>query len=126
MGGSVRGADRNTQTIEGEEIMAKRIYMVQTVTAPMARRLIRAETVAQAFRFVANDTISAALASQDELVACGKADIPIETATPDEPKPAVVAVPVTAEELEASAREFPASVTELPAHMDPRQKAGVG
>ena len=54
-----------------------RIYVVKT---PTASRLVRAPNVAQAIRHVAAQTLTAEVASQDDLVTLVKAGADIETA----------------------------------------------
>lgn len=97
-----------------------RIYAVKILLPEPKVRLVRAANINAALRHVASDLLYAELATQDALVSLSIAGVKVEEATtPDEPKPAVAAVPT---ETQTSA----ATITELPAHMDRRQKAAVG
>lgn len=106
--------------------MAKRIYCVTTSHAKPITRLVRADSAAQAFRHVAGEIITAELASQDDLIDATKAGIVVETAAAtDDPKPAAVA---STDALQGPPPGAPMQqpITELPAHLDRRQKAAVG
>lgn len=60
--------------------MAKRIYCV-TITKPEpATRLISANSASQAFRHVADEIITAELASQTDLIDLTKAGVTVEDA----------------------------------------------
>lgn len=92
-----------------------RIYAVNVRLFAGSPRLIRATSAAEAFRFIADEMITAELASQDALIEAVTKGIKVEDVkAPDEPKPAVAAVP---------GEEKGETITELPAHMDRRQKA---
>lgn len=70
-----------------------RIYAVNVRLVAGSPRLIRATSAAEAFRFIA-DAMIWALASQDALIEAVTKGIKVEDVkAPDEPKPAVAAVP---------------------------------
>lgn len=99
--------------------MKTRIYEIAFIKSPpeMKSRLVRAGNVNQAIRHVADQIITGDVASQEALVGLLGEGVPIEDAGEE-----VVAKDAPPTETQTSA----ATVTELPAHMDRRQKAGVG
>lgn len=96
-----------------------RIYEIAFIQSSpdMKSRLVRAGNVNQAIRHVADQIITGDVASQEALVVLLAAGVAVEDAREE-----VVAKDVIPTETQTSA----AVITELPAHLDRRQKAAVG
>lgn len=118
-----------------------RIYEIAFIKSPpeMKSRLVRAGNVNQAIRHVADQIITGDVASQEALVGLLGEGVLIEDAgeevaakdAPEETKQladkdAAVIAGSQASAAPTETQTSAATITELPAHMDRRQKAGVG